>query len=383
MAKNTNTRRPSSQRYRHIMTTGKSAALAINSRQPWAIDPTQPAPDPEPVASAPAHQADSPAAPTAMGPAFEPPPEELVSPLPSRRPRQDAGGADLAEFADDARQVQALHATVEERSATAFDPAVAAGRILAADKKKIHHGDFKRWVMTHARLEIRVAQQYMRLFKHETRIRSLAKANGVSHLTISAALKLIAKPKTDKQKLNARSRSAPLPLQPSTNNYESVMDLSATLGAALGRYCDDVSALAGDTSPLRENITNLLAVGEKALGKLGGVIKPPASLFQGKTAATHEESAAARAEEPPATEGPESFDEDLAVIEARLTHAAALDVEITPKRRQRLVNMLTQVNRLRARGGDRKNDRKSAQTLARPFAQTKGTEASGDVEAAE
>ncbi len=95
---------------------------------------------------------------------------------------------------DRAFQIRRAHDDVAAAILTAVERALDAGLQLVAAKAEIGHGRFALYV-THCNLQMRTAQNYMRLARQETQLRELiaAKANGVSYLTMPEALRAVTK----------------------------------------------------------------------------------------------------------------------------------------------------------------------------------------------
>jgi hypothetical protein len=85
------------------------------------------------------------------------------------------------------------HSEVETALLTAVVRAIETGKSLIAAKKQVGHGNFENYVSIECRFTVRTAQNYMRLAKHEAKVRQLLahKNEGRSYLTMNEALKFI------------------------------------------------------------------------------------------------------------------------------------------------------------------------------------------------
>jgi hypothetical protein len=95
---------------------------------------------------------------------------------------------------DRAALIRSAHNDVAAAVLTAVERALEAGLQLIAAKAQIGHGRFETYV-AHCGLQMRTAQNYMKLARQETKLRELLaeKANGVSYLTMPEALRAVSK----------------------------------------------------------------------------------------------------------------------------------------------------------------------------------------------
>jgi hypothetical protein len=95
---------------------------------------------------------------------------------------------------DRAAVIRRAHADIAAAILTAVERALDAGLHLIAAKAQIGHGRFETYV-AHCGLQMRTAQNYMKLARQETKLRELLaeKANGVSYLTMPEALRAVSK----------------------------------------------------------------------------------------------------------------------------------------------------------------------------------------------
>jgi hypothetical protein len=104
-------------------------------------------------------------------------------------------------------QIRLAHNDVAAAILTAVERALDAGLQLIAAKEDAGHGRFELYV-THCNLQMRTAQNYMRLARQETQLRELiaAKANGVSYLTMPEALRAVTKLEAKKKPKRKKPR---------------------------------------------------------------------------------------------------------------------------------------------------------------------------------
>jgi hypothetical protein len=104
-------------------------------------------------------------------------------------------------------QIRLAHNDVAAAILTAVERALDAGLQLLAAKDAAGHGRFELYV-THCNLQMRTAQNYMRLARQETQLRELiaAKANGVSYLTMPEALRAVTKLEAKKKPKRKKPR---------------------------------------------------------------------------------------------------------------------------------------------------------------------------------
>jgi hypothetical protein len=90
-------------------------------------------------------------------------------------------------------QIRKAHIDVAAAILTAVERALDAGLQLSAAKADVGHGRFETYV-ARCGISMRTAQNYMRLARHETKVRELVteKAQGNAYLTMPEALKLVA-----------------------------------------------------------------------------------------------------------------------------------------------------------------------------------------------
>jgi hypothetical protein len=93
---------------------------------------------------------------------------------------------------DIAAQINAAHAAMAGAFRTGFSHAIECGRLLARAKAALPHGEWLAWLEANTSVSPRLAQMYMRAADNAAEIE--AKAKSVSHLTLSEALRLMAKP---------------------------------------------------------------------------------------------------------------------------------------------------------------------------------------------
>jgi len=92
---------------------------------------------------------------------------------------------------------------------SALDAAIECGALLADAKIRIGRGNWKTWLTNHFEATDRIAQMYMRLWKHRAEIREVQKRNAVSGLSIREALKLVAEPKPEPDETNEQEGLEP------------------------------------------------------------------------------------------------------------------------------------------------------------------------------
>jgi hypothetical protein len=92
-----------------------------------------------------------------------------------------------------AMQIRIAHNDVATAVLTAVERALDAGLQLIAAKEEVGHGRFETYV-ARCGISMRAAQNYMRLAKHEAKVRELVneKAQGNAYLTMPEALKHVA-----------------------------------------------------------------------------------------------------------------------------------------------------------------------------------------------
>ena len=92
-----------------------------------------------------------------------------------------------------ALQIRQAHIDVAAAILTAVERALDAGLQLSAAKAEIAHGRFETYV-ARCGISMRTAQNYMRLARHEPKVRELVtqKAQGNAYLTMPDALKCVA-----------------------------------------------------------------------------------------------------------------------------------------------------------------------------------------------
>jgi hypothetical protein len=90
-------------------------------------------------------------------------------------------------------RIRKAHIDVAEAILTAVERALDAGLQLSAAKAEVRHGGFETYV-ARCGISMRTAQNYMRLARHEAKVRELVieKAQGNAYLTMPDALKLVA-----------------------------------------------------------------------------------------------------------------------------------------------------------------------------------------------
>jgi len=105
----------------------------------------------------------------------------------------------LAELAADIRKG---HEEVTNALVSGAAAAIRTGKDLMEAKARIKHGSWEKYVPEVCGLDIRTAQNYMRMAKHEDQLRQWAeaKAQGIAFLTQSEALKFIDVLRTKKKR---------------------------------------------------------------------------------------------------------------------------------------------------------------------------------------
>jgi hypothetical protein len=97
-------------------------------------------------------------------------------------------------------QIRKAHIDVAAAILTAVERALDAGMQLTAAKADVGHGRLETYV-ARCGMSMRTAQNYMRLARHEAKIRELVteKAHGNAYLTMPDALKFVAGLETKKK----------------------------------------------------------------------------------------------------------------------------------------------------------------------------------------
>jgi hypothetical protein len=99
----------------------------------------------------------------------------------------------LTELATD---IRAYHAAAVDHFGAGFEYAIKAGEKLLHAKRMVAHGAWLPWLKANCRISEAEAQRYMRCAKHRTEIEGQI-PHTVRELSLTAALKAIAKPRED------------------------------------------------------------------------------------------------------------------------------------------------------------------------------------------
>lgn len=71
------------------------------------------------------------------------------------------------------QQINDLHTGIYKKLRSSVDDATEIGRLLTEEKGRLEHGEFLPWLKENISFHIDTAYQYMKVFRHKNKIRSV------------------------------------------------------------------------------------------------------------------------------------------------------------------------------------------------------------------
>jgi len=120
-------------------------------------------------------------------------------------------------------EINRLHALVQSSYASTVERAIECGRLLAEAKQRVAHGEWLPWLAEHFDGDRSTAAGYMRLAQESAK----PNVERVTHLSLRAALRAIARPAGKESPLSDKQLSQLLPgltAEPTASHTERVVD---------------------------------------------------------------------------------------------------------------------------------------------------------------